>query len=78
VQSLVGTSKSEFDAWEGYGSQLSFVDADAVAGATVSTGNITSMLKSLFHIMQISITENDIHTVCAPLQPSNSNSTGEP
>jgi hypothetical protein len=48
VQSLVGTSKSEFDAWEGYGSQLSFVDADAVAGATVSTGNITSMLKSLF------------------------------
>jgi hypothetical protein len=34
VQSLVGASESEFDAWEGYGSQLSCVDADAVGGAT--------------------------------------------
>jgi hypothetical protein len=36
------------DAWTGYGSQLPAVDADAVTGATVSTGNITSMLQSLF------------------------------
>lgn len=48
IQRLVGASKSEFDTWEGYGSQLSCVDADAVTGATVSTGNITSMLQSLF------------------------------
>ncbi len=48
VQHLVGTTKSEFDAWEGYGSQLSCVDSDAVTGATVSTGNITSMLQGLF------------------------------
>ncbi len=48
VQRLVGAYKSEFDTWEGYGSQLLCVDADAMTGATVSTGNITSMLKSLF------------------------------
>lgn len=48
VQRLVGTSKSDFDGWEGYGSQLSCVDADAVSGATVTTSNVTSMLKSLF------------------------------
>ena len=48
VQRLVGAMKSEFDDWAGYGSQLSCVDTDAVTGATVSTGNITSMLKSLF------------------------------
>lgn len=48
VQRLVGASKSEFDNWEGYGGQLSCVNADAVTGATVSTGNITSMIKSLF------------------------------
>lgn len=48
VQTLVGVSKSDFDSWEGYGSQLSCVDADAVTGATVTTSNTTSMLKSLF------------------------------
>ncbi len=48
IQRLVGTSKSDFDGWEGYGNQLSGVDADAVSGATVTTGNTTSMLKSLF------------------------------
>lgn len=48
VQSLVRAAKSDFDAWEGYGTQLPQVDADAVSGASVSTGNITSMLKSLF------------------------------
>jgi len=48
IQCLVGASKSDFDGWEGYGNQLSCVDADAVSGATVTTGNTTSMLKSLF------------------------------
>ena len=48
IQRLVGMNKSEFDVWEGYGSQLDSVEADAVTGATVSTGNITSMLQSLF------------------------------
>ena len=48
IQRLVGMSKSEFDAWEGYGRQMPGVDVDAVTGATVSTGNITSMLQSLF------------------------------
>jgi major membrane immunogen (membrane-anchored lipoprotein) len=46
VQSLVRLTKADFDAWGGYGSELTGVDA--VTGATVSAGNITSMLKSLF------------------------------
>ncbi len=48
VQHLVGASKRELDAWQGYGSQLSCIEADAVTGATVSTSNITSLLQSLF------------------------------
>ncbi len=48
VQPLVGATKSEFDSWNGYGTQLDRIDADAVSGATVSSSNITSMLKSLF------------------------------
>lgn len=48
VQSLIGATKADFDAWEGYGTQIECVDADAVTGASVSSGNITSMLKSLF------------------------------
>ena len=48
VQSLVKATKEDFDAWEGYGSQVAGVDADAVSGASVSTGNVTSMLRSLF------------------------------
>ncbi|NLW78955.1 MAG: hypothetical protein GXY32_06045 [Ruminococcaceae bacterium] len=48
VQALVGVAQSDFDTWQGYGSQLQQVDADAVAGASVTTGNVTSMLKSLF------------------------------
>lgn len=48
VQRLAGATKYDFDAWNGYGDQLSYVDADAVSGATVTTGNVTSMLKSLF------------------------------
>lgn len=48
VQQLVKKSKAEFDAWSGYGAQLDGIDADAVTGATVSTGNISSVLKALF------------------------------
>ncbi|MCL1831041.1 MAG: hypothetical protein FWG21_06385, partial [Oscillospiraceae bacterium] len=48
VQRLVRVTKAEIDAWEGYGTQLAVVDIDAVTGATVSTSNIMSMLKSLF------------------------------
>lgn len=48
VQRLVRVTKAEFDAWQGYGTWLDVVDVDAIAGATVSTSNITSMLKGLF------------------------------
>lgn len=48
VQPLVKLTKSDFDAWEGYGTQVEGIDADAVTGATVSTSNITSMLQGLF------------------------------
>lgn len=48
VQRLVHATKSDLDAWAGYGTQIEGVEPDAVAGASVSTGNITSMLQSLF------------------------------
>ena len=48
LQKLVGTSKAQFDAWEGYGSVIETVEPDAVSGATVSTSNITSVIKALF------------------------------
>lgn len=48
VNKLVKKTKAEFDAWEGYGKQLSGIEMDALSGATVSTSNITSVLKSLF------------------------------
>lgn len=48
VQQLVKATKADLDAWGGYGTQISGVDADAVTGASVSTGNITSMLQGLF------------------------------
>jgi len=48
VQRLVRATKGEFDAWGGYGTQIDGIDVDAISGATVSSSNITSMLKSLF------------------------------
>ena len=48
VQPLVGTCKGQYDAWKGYGDVIEAVDADAVSGATVSTSNITSVIRSLF------------------------------
>ena len=48
VQKLVGVKKADFDAWTGYGDILSAVDVDAVAGATVSVSNVTSVIRALF------------------------------
>ena len=48
VQPLVGTKKAQYDAWEGYGDVIDPVEPDAVSGATVSTSNITSVIKGLF------------------------------
>ena len=48
VQLPVKATKADLDAWGGYGTQIDGVIPDAVTGATVSTGNINSMLKGLF------------------------------
>lgn len=48
IQKLAGKTKKDFDNWGGYGKQIEGIDADAVSGATVSTSNITSVIKSLF------------------------------
>lgn len=48
IQPLVGKKKSDFDAFSGYGTQIKGIDVDAVTGASVSTSNITSCIKSLF------------------------------
>ena len=48
VQNLVGKTKKDFDAWGGYGKQIDGIKTDAVSGATVSTSNITSLIKELF------------------------------
>ncbi|MCR5089704.1 MAG: hypothetical protein K6C08_09350 [Oscillospiraceae bacterium] len=48
VQRLVGTSKAQYDSWEGYGDVIETVEADAVSGATVSVSNMTSVIRGLF------------------------------
>ena len=48
VQKLVGMTKNDFDAWEGYGDVVSAVEPDAVSGATVSCSNIQSVVRSMF------------------------------
>ncbi len=48
VKGFIGASKEELDAFEGYGTWIDRLDADSVAGATVSSSNMQSMLKSLF------------------------------
>lgn len=48
VQKLVGCTKRDIDAWQGYGSVVDAVDADAVSGATVSVSNIISVVRSMF------------------------------
>ena len=48
VQKLVGCTKRDIDAWQGYGSVVDAVELDAVSGATVSVSNITSVVRSMF------------------------------
>ena len=48
VQKLVGCTKADIDVWQGYGSVVDAVDADAVSGATVSVSNILSVVRSMF------------------------------
>jgi len=48
VQKLVGCTKRDIDAWQGYGTVVDAVDADAVSGATVSVSNIISVVRSMF------------------------------
>ena len=48
VQKLVGCTKADIDAWQGYGSVVGAVEADTVAGATVSVSNILSVVRSMF------------------------------
>ena len=47
IQRFVRVTKGELDAWGGYGTQLDVMDPDLISGATVTSGNVTSMLKSL-------------------------------
>ena len=49
VKPLIGISKKEIDSWTGYGYSIDAVDIDAISGATVSSSNLFSMLKSLFN-----------------------------
>lgn len=48
VQKLVGCTKVDIDAWQGYGSVVGSVELDAVSGATVSVSNIISVVRSMF------------------------------
>lgn len=48
VQPLVGLTKTDLDAWGGYGTLPADMDVDAVAGATVTCSNIVSALQALF------------------------------
>ena len=47
IQRFVRVTKGELDGWGGYGTQLDVMDLDLISGATVTSGNVTSMLKSL-------------------------------
>ena len=48
IQPMVGKTKADFDAWEGYKKPVGGMNVDAVSGASVSTSNIDSVIKSLF------------------------------
>jgi len=47
TKGFIGASKADIDTFEGYGHWIDYLDADAIAGATVSSSNMQSMLKSL-------------------------------
>lgn len=48
IDKLVGVSMEDMESFQGYGSWVDAVDVDAISGATVTTSNVQSMLKSLF------------------------------
>ena len=48
VQKLVGRTKAEIDAWQGYGTVVDAVELDAMSGATVSVSNILSVVRGVF------------------------------
>ena len=52
TKGFIGCSKEEIDAFEGYGTWIEALEADALAGATVSSSNMQSMLIGLmdYHI----------------------------
>ena len=47
TKGFVGVSKEEIDTFEGYGTWIDPLDADALTGATVSSSNMQSMLMGL-------------------------------
>ncbi len=47
TKGFTGVSKAEIDSFEGYGTWIEPLDADALTGATVSSSNMQSMLKGL-------------------------------
>ena len=48
VKPLIGITKREIDKFTGYGYLVEDLDIDALSGATVTSSNLQSMLKSLF------------------------------
>jgi len=48
TKGFIGASKTDLDSFKGYGTWIDYLEADAIAGATVSSSNMQSMLKSLF------------------------------
>lgn len=48
VKPLIGITKREIDEFSGYGCFIEGLDVDALTGATVTSSNLQSMLKSLF------------------------------
>lgn len=47
TKGFIGCSKAEIDEFEGYGTWIDALDADALSGATVSSSNMQSMLMGL-------------------------------
>ena len=52
TKGFIGATKADIDSFQGYGTWIDYLEADAIAGATVSSSNMQSMLKSLmeYHV----------------------------
>lgn len=52
TKGFIGATKQDIDSFKGYGTWIDYLEADAIAGATVSSSNMQSMLKSLmeYHV----------------------------